>query len=97
MTPDYAAKIGLAIRPINVNSQKIDNFLLKIYGVVFAKFLVKDKESKDRFFKETFLLADTNIEVILRISLLSLSNADFQFDIGEFTWSSYTGRGLTHH
>ena len=40
-------------------------------------------------FEETFLLADTSMEVILEMSFLVLSNANIQFDIESFTWRFY--------
>ena len=40
--------------------------------------------------EETFLLADTSIEVVLGMPFLALSNADIQFDTESFTWRSYS-------
>ena len=42
------------------------------------------------FFKETFLLADTSVEVILGMPFPTLSNADVSFAERELTWRSYT-------
>ena len=53
--------------------------------MVITGFLIQDKTSKIRFFEKTFLLADTSIEVILRMSFLALSNADIQSDTENFT------------
>ena len=47
--------------------------------MVLASFQVEDKLRKTWFFPETFLLADINVEVILSILFLALSNADVQF------------------
>lgn len=40
---------------------------------------MKNKLKKARFFQETFLLANTSIDVILGISFLIFSNADILF------------------
>lgn len=75
----YAVKIGLAIRSNNVGTQKIDGLPLKTYKMVVAKNLVQDKDSKDRLFEETFLIANTSIDVILGMLFLNLNNADINF------------------
>ena len=46
--------------------------------------------SKIRHFEETFLLADTSIEVVLGMPFLALSNADIQLDTESFIWRSYS-------
>ena len=89
MTPDVAAKIDFTPRSTNVGAQKIDSSLLGTYGMVSAEFLLQDSLERVRFFKETFLLVDTNIEVVLGMPFLSLSNADFQSSSREFNWRSY--------
>lgn len=50
MTPVHVAMIGLAIRSTIVSAQKINDFPLKIYEIVFTRFLVQDKQGRDRFF-----------------------------------------------
>ena len=50
MNPDYAWKLGLKIRRINVGAQKIEGSALKTFGMVIADFQVKNKASKPRFF-----------------------------------------------
>ena len=90
MTPAFAAKLGLSIRPTGIGAQKIDGSALKTYGMVIAGFSIQDKTGKIRFFEETFLLADTSMEVVLGMPFLALSNADIQFDIESFTWRSYS-------
>ena len=76
MTPGYALKLGLKIRPTNSGAQKIDDSTLKTFGIVLASFQMEDKPARARFFQKTFLLADLSIEVILRMSFLTLSNAN---------------------
>lgn len=89
MTLTYATQIRLAIRSINVGAQKIDGALLKTHRMVSTKFLVQDKEDRYRFFEETFLLADINMEVILSMPFLSLSNIDINFNVKDPIWRSY--------
>ena len=84
MTPGFAAKIGITPRLTNVGAQKIDGSPLETYNMVSAEFLLQDSLEKVRFFEETFLLANTNMEVVLGMPFLSLSNADFQFNAREF-------------
>ena len=57
--------------------------------MVIAGFSIQDKTGKIRFFEETFLLADTSMEVVLGMLFLALSNANIQFDTESFTWRSY--------
>lgn len=58
--------------------------------MIFARFLVQDKKSKDRFFEETFLLANVNIEVVLGMPFFSFSNTNVDFlEAKSLTWRSY--------
>ena len=90
MTPAFAAKLGLSTQPTNVGAQKIDGSTLKTYGMTIAGFSMQDGLGKFRFFEETFLLADTSMDVVLGMLFLSLSNADVKFDIGNLTWRIYS-------
>ena len=55
-----------------------------------AAFSFQDSLGKIRFFKETFLLTDTNMKVALGMPFLAFSNADIQFGAEKLTWRSYT-------
>ncbi len=90
MTPAYAAELGLTNQKTSVGAQKIDGSLLETYGMVSASFSLQDSLGRVRFFEETFLLADTSMEVVLRMLFLTLSNADFQFSAEKLTWRTYT-------
>ena len=46
--------------------------------VVFT-FSVLDKDGKERFFEENFLLADVKPEIVLGMFFLTMSNADINF------------------
>ena len=76
MTPAYAKKPSLQVRKTNVRAQKIDGSLLRTFGMVIAGFQVEDKLGRARSFQESFLLAETNMEVVLGMPFLALSNAN---------------------
>lgn len=79
MTLVFAAILSLTYKPINIGAQKIDKFFLETYSMDLIGFLVQDSLEKVRFFKETFLLANTNMKIVLKILVLFFSNANFQF------------------
>lgn len=80
MHPGYAAKLGLVVRKTDVEAQKIDGSALETFVMLYiAGFLLWDKLGKIRFFRETFLLANTSMEVILEMPFLTLSSADIRF------------------
>lgn len=45
---------------------------------------------KIRFFKETLLLADISIDVVLGMSFLAFNNADVKLDTKSFIWKTYS-------
>ena len=76
MTPAYAKQLGFQVRKTDVGAQKIEGSLLRTFGMVIAGFQVEDKLGKIRFFQESFLLAKISIEVVLKMSFLTLSNTN---------------------
>lgn len=90
MIPAYMAQIGFIIRSTNVRALKINSSLLKIYEIVSARFLVQDKESRERFFDKTFLLADTSIEIVLDIPFLSFNKTDIDFELKALIQRKYS-------
>ena len=90
MTPAYAKKLGLRTQKTDGGAQKINESSLDTFEMVIAGFQIIDKLGRARFFQETFLLADTTIEVVLGMPFLTLSNADIQFAEKELTWRTYT-------
>ncbi len=90
MAPAYTKELGLTTRKTSVKAQKIDGSPLETYEMVSASFSLQDSLGRVRFFEETFLLADTSIEVVSGMPFLALSNTDFQFGVEELTWRSYT-------
>ena len=85
MTPAFAARLGLSVRPTGIGAQKIDGSALRTYGMAIAGFSIQDKSGKARFFEETILLADMSMELVLGMPFLALNNADIQFDTKSFT------------
>lgn len=87
----YVAQFSPTPKPTNVNTQKINNLALKIYEMTTGGFLVEDKLERIRFFKQSFLLADTSLEVILKMPFFLLNYVDVNFKtiIERFTWRSY--------
>lgn len=89
MTSAYTARQDLKICQTNNSAQKIDGFTLKIFGIVLTSFQIEDKLGKVQFLQETFLMADTNMAVILGMPFLILNNIDMFFSKREFTWQLY--------
>lgn len=79
MTPNNAIKLGFTTQKTSVRSQRINSLPLELYVMVSASFLRQNSLGKIWFFEETFLLANTSMEVILEIPFLSFSNIDIEF------------------
>ncbi len=91
MTLTYTKELGFTTQESSIRTQKIDGLPLETYGMASARFSISDNLGKVWFFKETFLLADTSMEVVLGMPFLSLSNADIEFaKLGKLTWRTYT-------
>ena len=86
----FAKELGLPIRPTDVRVLKIDTTMLESYGMVVAAFSVEDKANRVRFFKETFLIANVSLEVILGMPFLTLSGTDVDFLGRELRWKTHT-------
>ena len=78
MHPTYT-KLEIRARKINVGIQKINGSHLDIFEMVIVDYLVKYKLGMIRFFKETFLLANISLELILEMFFLIFSREDIQF------------------
>ena len=76
ITPADTAKLGFKIRKTDIETQKIDGSIFDTFEMVLADFQVEDKLGKTRFFQETFLVANTTLELIFGIPFLILNNAD---------------------
>ncbi len=63
--------------------------------MVVSTFSVSDKDGRERFFEESFLLADVSPDIVLGMIFLTISNADVDFQAWDLQWRSYiTGEVL---
>ncbi len=58
--------------------------------MVVSTFSVSNKDGRERFFEESFLLADVRLDIVLGIPFLTMSNADVDFQAWDLQWRSYT-------
>ncbi len=90
MSLAFAQQLGLKIRKTNVGAQKIDGTTLETYRMVVSIFSVSDKDGRERFFEESFLLADARLDMVLGMLFLTMSNPDVNFQAQDLQWRSYT-------
>ena len=90
MTSAYTKQLGLQVQKTNIRAQKINNSLPKTFRMVIAGLPMKYRLSSAWFFEESFLLANINMKMILRMFFLILNNAYIQFVEKEHTFSFYT-------
>ncbi len=90
MSKAFVQQLGLKICKTNVGAQKIDGTTLEIYGMVVSIFSVSDEDSREKFFEESFLVADVKLDIMLRMPFLTMSNADVNFQARDLQWRSYT-------
>ena len=79
MNPMFTFKLGLRFRKTNVRAQKIDGITPETNAIVVSTFSLLDKDGQERFFEESFLLADVKSDVVLGKTFLIMSNADVDF------------------
>ena len=79
MSQAFAKQLGFKICKTNVGPQKIDGTPLETYGMVVSIFFMLDKDGRERFFEENFLLADVRLDIVPEIYFLIISNADVDF------------------
>ena len=89
-SPAFIKRLGLRAWKTNVRTQKIDDSALKTFKMVIADFQIEDKGGKPRFFQKTFLVADTNFEVVLGMPFLKISSAEVSFGDETLMCKSYT-------
>ncbi len=58
--------------------------------MVVSTFFVLDKDGRERFFEESFLLPDIKPDIVLERPFLTMSNADVNFQARDLQWRSYT-------
>ena len=90
MNQAFAHQLGFAIQKTNIRAQKINGTTLETYKIVVSTFSMLDKDSRERFFKESFLLADVKPKIVLGMPFLTMSNANIDFQARNLQWRSYT-------
>ncbi len=58
--------------------------------MVVSTFSVTNKDGRERFFEESFLLADVSPDIVLGMPFLIMSNVDIDFQARNLQWRSYT-------
>ena len=86
--PTFAQELGLPIRPTDVRAQEINSTMLDTFRMVVIAFSVTDKANQVRFFKETFLVANISLKVVLKMLFLTLSAANIDFLGWELWWKT---------
>ena len=81
MSQAFAPQLGLKIYKTNIGVKKIDGTTLETYKIVISTFSILDKDSRERFFKESFLLANVKPNIILGIFFLIMSNININFQV----------------
>ena len=62
--------------------------------MVVSTFSVLDKDGKERFFEEFFLMADVKPVIVLGMFFLTMNNIDIDFQAWNLQWRSYTTRDV---
>ena len=58
INPAFASQLGFKIWKTNVGAQKIYGTTLETYRIIIFTFSMLDKDSRGKFFEESFLLAE---------------------------------------
>ncbi len=90
MSQAFGQQLGLNNRKTNVGAQKIDGTTLETYRMVVSTFSVSDKDGREWFFEESYLLADVSPDVVLGMPFLTMRYADVDFQARDLQWRSYT-------
>lgn len=79
MSQDFTHQLDFQIQKTNVRVQMMEGIIVEIYEMVIFKFSVPNKNGKERFFENSFLLVNFKPDVILGILFLTMSNFDVDF------------------
>ncbi len=58
--------------------------------MVVFNFAMSDKNGRERFLKESFLLANVRPDMVFGMPFLTINNADVDFQARDLQWRSYT-------
>ena len=62
--------------------------------MVVSTFSILNKDERERFFKRSFLLANIQPDVVLRMFFLTINNVDIDFQAWDLQQKSYTTRNI---
>ena len=79
MSQVFVYQLDLKIWKTNVKVQTIDGTTLETYKIVISTFSIWNKDNKERFFEESFLLADIKPDIVFGILFLTMNNTDIDF------------------
>ncbi len=65
-----------------------------MYRIVVSIFFILDENSRERFYKENFLLPNVKPDVIFGMFFLTMNNADSNFQAWDLYLKSYTTRNI---
>lgn len=75
----YILRLDISIQKTDVKVLKFDRIFFKIFEIVIAIFQIKNKLEYFFFFQKSFLLANTNINLILELLFLFFTNENIIF------------------
>ena len=58
---------------------KNNNTILETYKIIISTFSLSNKNDRERFFDKSFLLTNVNLDILLKILFLIMSNTDVNF------------------
>ncbi len=79
MSQPFVQQLDLKIYKTNVRALKINGITLETYGMVVSTFSVSDKDRKEKFFEESFLLVDIKPDIVFGMLFLTMNNTDINF------------------
>ncbi len=85
MTLVYTAKLGFTTQKTCIRVKKIVSLPQETYSRTLTRLSLQDSLKKVWFFEETFLLAEISMEIVLKMPILALSNANFSFGTEKLT------------
>ena len=62
--------------------------------MIVLTFSLLNKDSRKKFFKKNFLLADVKLDIMFGIPFLIISNVEVDFQVQNLQWRSYIIEGV---
>lgn len=76
----YIMALGLYVKISDLITHKINKSHFDTFGMIITGFSVENKLGRVQFFQRTFLLANTNIEIVVVMSFLIFKSEDISFE-----------------